>query len=790
MTNPESQQKLAYQLPDERFVSLVDAPPAPGLSINRQVTWMVLAQTPSLPSIEELAQPELRLAGLRISPLTNGPSRGTHIINLTLQEVASDHSFEVNGLPVSPRINFLTWAPNGKFVAFGHTTLNGIEAWVLDVATKTASRVGAFFLNAAMSGNPITWMPDSSGLIVRAIPERGPAPVKPLVPEGPVITESNGEVAAVRTYQDLLQDRYDEEVFEYYSTSEILRVSLKGTSERIGEKNLYFGNSVSPDGKYLVASRLAQPFSYLVTYQKFPREIECWTIDGKKVRTLASVPSGETIPKGFMATRTGPREFQWRADADASIYWFETQDGGDPAVEVEIRDKLFHLEAPFDGDPIFDMDVELRAADITWGTGDLALIEEYWWSNRRLLSSFFSPDSPTKNRDRKPVFDRSWEDRYNDPGHFETVSNERGRSILLIDSIRESLYLTGQGASPEGNLPFLDRFSLQDHTTTRLWRAARPNYEMVLHILDTAQPSILTRREGKHEPPNYYILDLESGKRKALTAFPHPYPHLKTVDKEIVKYKRADGVALTAKLYLPPGYSPENDGQIPVLLWAYPEEYKSSDAAGQVSGSPDHFIRIGWYSPLFWLMRGYAILDDPAMPIVGEGEEEPNDTFIEQLVSNAKAAIDYLVDRKIADPSKIAVGGHSYGAFMTANLLAHSDLFACGIARSGAYNRTLTPFGFQAEERTLWEAKETYINMSPFSYADKIDDPILLIHGAADNNSGTYPMQSERFFNALKGHGAVARLVLLPHESHSYAARESILHMVWEMDRFLQLYLE
>lgn len=790
MTNPESQQKLAYQLPDERFVSLVDAPPAPGLSINRQVTWMVLAQTPSLPSIEELAQPELRLAGLRISPLTNGPSRGTHIINLTIQEVASGDSYDVTGLPESPRINFLTWSPNGNHVAFGHTTPQGIEAWVLDIATKAASRLGEFCLNAATSGNPITWMPDSSGLLVRAIPQRGPAPLKPMVPEGPIITESNGEVAAVRTYQDLLQDRYDEEIFEYYTTSEILRVSLTGEASCIAEKNLYTGNSISPDGKYLVVSRLAYPFSYLVPYQKFPREIECWTIDGKKVRTLASVPSGETIPKGFMATRIGPREFQWRSDADASLYWFETQDGGDPAVEVEVRDKLFHLDAPFEGDPIFDMDVELRAAGITWGTEELALIQEYWWSNRRIVSSFFEPDSTLLNRNKKPVFDRSWEDRYNDPGHFETVSNERGRSVLLIDTNRQALYLTGQGASSEGNLPFLDRLSLQDHTTTRLWRAARPNYEMVLHILDTTQPSILTRREAKHEPPNYFILNLETGHRKTLTSFPHPYPHLKTVDKEIVKYKRADGVALTANLYLPPGYSPEKDGQIPVLLWAYPEEYKSSDAAGQVSGSPDHFIRIGWYSPLFWLMRGYAILDDPAMPIVGEGEEEPNDTFIEQLVSNAKAAIDYLVDRKIADPARIAVGGHSYGAFMTANLLAHSDLFACGIARSGAYNRTLTPFGFQAEERTLWEAKETYINMSPFSYADKIDDPILLIHGAADNNSGTYPMQSERFFNALKGHGAVARLVLLPHESHSYAARESILHMVWEMDRFLQLYLE
>lgn len=790
MTNPDFQQKLHYQVPDERFISLIDAAPAPRLSINRQVSWMILAEIPSLPPIEELAQPELRLAGLRISPITNGPSRGSHITNLTLQEVATGTSHQVQGLPSSPRINFLTWSPDGTKVAFAHTTDQGIEAWKLDVASKTASRWGEFYLNAAISGKPLTWLPDSSAVIVRGIPSRGAAPQRPLVPEGPVISESTGEAAAVRTYQDLLQDRYDEEVFEYYATSELLSVALDGSVTCIGEKDLYSGNSVSPDGKYIVVSRLAHPFSYLVTYGKFPKEIECWTINGQKVRTLASVPSGETIPKGFMATRTGPRNFEWRSDADASLYWVEAQDGGDPAVEVPVRDKLYHLDAPFTGEPVFDMDIALRAAAFTWGTGELALVQEYWWSNRRIVSSFFAPDSTEANRKKQPVFDRSWEDRYNDPGHFETVSNERGRSILLTDKTGSSLYLTGQGASPEGNLPFLDKFSLGDHAITRLWRASRPHYELPIHVLDTETPTLLTRRESKHEPPNYFLLSLDSGERTALTSFPHPYPELSSIDKEIVKYQRADGVGLTAKLYLPPGYDSEKDGPVPVLLWAYPEEFKSSDAAGQVHGSPDHFIRIGWYSPLFWLMRGYAILDDPAMPIVGEGEEEPNDTFIEQLVANAKAAIDYLVDRKIADPKKIAIGGHSYGAFMTANLLAHSDLFACGIARSGAYNRTLTPFGFQAEERTLWEAKETYIEMSPFSYANHIKSPILLIHGAADNNSGTYPMQSERFFNALKGNGAVARLVLLPHESHSYAARESILHMIWEMDRFLQTYLE
>lgn len=118
---------------------------------------------------------------------------------------------------------------------------------------------------------------------------------------------------------------------------------------------------------------------------------------------------------------------------------------------------------------------------------------------------------------------------------------------------------------------------------------------------------------------------------------------------------------------------------------------------------------------------------------------------------------------------------------MTANLLAHSDLFRAGIARSGAYNRTLTPFGFQSERRTFWEAPEMYAKVSPFWYADKIKEPILLIHGEADNNQGTFPIQSERMFAAIRGNGGTARLVMLPLEAHGYAAKESTEHTLFEM---------
>lgn len=780
---------LSYQSPDEDFVSIVDAPPAPALSMDRNAEWLVLAERPSLPSIEEIAKPELRLAGLRINPQTNGPSRASYLTSLLLRHIPTNTDHKVSGLPKSPRLSYLSWSPSGEYLAFAQTDDSGIRPWLLDLRSKVCRPLGEIYLNGALGGNPLTWMPDSSGLLINSLPDRGLAPEKPQTPEGPVITESTGEVAAVRTYQDLLQDRYDEAIFRFYTTSVIVKMNLDGTFIPITGPGIYSGSSPSPDGAYILISKVVEPFSYLVTWGKFPREIDLLTIEGTHVRNLAVVPGGESIPKGFMATRLGPRSFSWRSDKSATLYWVEAQDGGDPATEAKIRDKLFHLDAPFSGEPVVDMELSLRFAGLIWGTGDLAVVQEYWWSNRQIITSFWSPDGPQIGRNKSVLFDRSWEDRYNDPGHFETTTNQVGRSVLLTDQTGQSLFLTGQGASPRGNFPFLDRFRREDNSTERVWQSVEPTYELVLHIINPDRLIFLTRKESQFDPPNYYIRNLHEQSITPITEFLHPYPEVGTLQKELVRYPRKDGVSLTANLYLPPGYDPETDGTLPVMMWAYPEEFKSSDAAGQVQGSPYHFVRIGWFSPLFWLLRGVAVLDDPAMPIVGEGEAEPNDRFIEQLSMNAKAAVDFLIQRGISDGRRIAVGGHSYGAFMTANLLAHTDLFACGIARSGAYNRTLTPFGFQAEERSYWEARETYTRMSPFSYADQITAPMLLIHGAADNNSGTYPMQSERFFNALKGHGTIARLVMLPHESHGYTARESILHMLWEMDRFLQQYL-
>jgi dipeptidyl aminopeptidase/acylaminoacyl peptidase len=467
------------------------------------------------------------------------------------------------------------------------------------------------------------------------------------------------------------------------------------------------------------------------------------------------------------------------------VYWAEAQDGGDPRAKADVRDIVYELKAPFNAQPTVIAKLPLRYAGILWGNDKNAVISDRWWNDRRARTVWFNPSNPSQ---QKVIFDGSYEDAYNDPGDFLTTQNSYGKSVMLI-SADNGAFLRGNGSSPQGDHPFLDKIDLTTGKTSRLWKSEDPYYEYVLSVIDPKKVTFITSRESSDENPNYYLRAAGSKNVTKVTNFPHPYPQLKGVTKQILKYKRADGVDLTANLYLPAGYKKE-DGPLPAFLWAYPVEFKSKESASQVKGSPYTFTRIASGSPLFWLVRGYAILDNTSIPIVGEGDKEPNDTYVEQLVGSAKAAIDYAASLGYVDPNRVGVGGHSYGAFMTANLLAHSNLFKAGIARSGAYNRTLTPFGFQQEERTYWEAPEVYYKMSPFSFADKIKTPILLIHGEADNNSGTFPIQTERFYNAIKGHGGTARYVLLPYESHGYRAKESIMHMLWEMDNMLETYVK
>lgn len=783
----QAQTDLNYQLPPTRLVRIVDALPSPSVSISPDNKWVLIMERTGLPPIEEVCRPELRLGGLRIDPKTNGPSRERYIRNLKLVSLDDTREFEVSGLPVNPRISTVEWSPDGKKLAFCLTLENGIELWTLDIDSKQAARLTGPDVNDAMRGSPYRWHPHSKSIIYKSVDKvRVSPPELSTIPTGPIVQENTGTKSPVRTYQDLLKSPHDEKVFDYYARSQLMRVTLTGEINAIGPKGILTDFSISPDGRFLLVESVHRPYSYLVPYYRFPLRIEIWDQDGIPVHTVADLPLADDIPTGFMSVRKGPRSVRWRSDAPAQLFWVEALDEGDGNKEADFRDQVLSLKAPFSGEVEMGPRCSLRFDWINWGNSSTALLYEYWWKTRKSIISSFEPDRLQAGK--KVLYELNTEDSYADPGSFTTTTNRAGMRVLLFGNKGKSLYLRGMGSSPRGNEPFIDRFDLNTGSTQRLWKSSPPYYEYPTKILDPDKGLILVSRQSVKEQPNYHRVEIPKGKSVQVTRFPHPHPDLSELEKQLITYHRDDGVQLTATLHLP-YKDPSKNRNLPLIMWAYPREYKDADAAGQVKDSPYSFDRIGYWSPLVWLTRGYAVLNDPKMPIIGEGDEEPNDTYVEQLVSSARAAVDTVVAMGVADPGKIVIAGHSYGAFMTANLLAHSDLFTAGIARSGAYNRTLTPFGFQAEERTYWEAPEVYYNMSPFMHADKVNEPILLIHGQADNNSGTFPIQSERFYHALKGLGATVRLVMLPGESHGYRARESVLHMLWEMDRWMNKYV-
>jgi len=777
-----------YQVPGPELVALVDGARTPSVSLSPDRNTLLLMELPALPSIAELAQPELRLAGMRINPNTNGPSRPGTIAGLTLRDLDTGADRPVSGLPDDARITTISWSPDSQYFAFLLNTDDALTLWMVDTDTASARKLSDHRVNNTYYSSAYTWSRDSQSLLVKVVPsDRGEPPTRSMVPTGPTIQESIGAARPARTYQDLLSDSHDEALFDYYFTAQLMEISLNGNERNVGEPVIFRNISLSPDGNYLLVSLTQRPYSYSVPGFRFPELIQLWDTSGNTLRTIAELPLADRVPIAFSATTEGPRSLTWRNDAPATLFWVEALDGGDPAVDVPMRDRIFSLTAPFTGEPISHLDLAYRYSGLQWSEAGYALVSEFWRDTRHSRTWRFNPDDPAEGLNI--VFDRSTEDRYNDPGSPDMRRSAFGTLVLNTQEAGEVLLMRGIGATPEGNRPFLSRFNMSTGETTELWRSQSPYYERIAALLTDDASQLLTLREAVDTQPNYFRRDLHNDQLQQLTHFEHPTPQLRDVHKEFIQYQRADGVQLSATLYLPPGYKPEDDGPLPLLVWAYPREFRSADAAGQVADSPYRFAAMSYWGPHFALTQGFAVVENATMPVVGEGDEEPNDTFVEQLVLSAEAVIDEVARRGVGDPKRVAIGGHSYGAFMTANLLAHSDLFRAGIARSGAFNRTLTPFGFQAEPRNFWGAPEIYYSMSPFMHADKITDPILFIHGAEDNNSGTFPMQSERMYAAVSGLGGTARLVMLPEESHGYRARESVLHMLWEQAEWINRYV-
>ncbi len=783
-----SQIDLTYQKPSAEILALVEAPLPPLVKMNTAGTKAILLHRNVYKSISELSEKEMRLAGLRINPVTNISSRQRYYFNFTVKDLQKNKTYSVKGLPQNAQLTNFSWSHNEKLMAFTNTTKTGVELWVLEVDKKSVKKLTDANINANI-GSPFLWQKDDTALIVKFLP----ADKQPLidteanVPSGPTISENDGQKAQNRTYQDLLKNKEDEFNFDQLTHSELYQVDLKGQQKLWKEKAIYKSIYPSPDGNYFLISTIERPYSYLVPYNRFPFKTIIYDKAGKSVKTILKVPLIEDLPKGFMAVRTGMRNVFWRSDKPAALYWTEALDGGDPAEEVDFRDVVYTLNTPFTGKKKQLLQTQNRFSYIDWGTDEIAIAHDRWWNTRNRKTYLFNPSDAKQT----PILlaDRNYQDIYNDPGVFVRKENDLGRHTLAINE--NYVYLIGAGYSENGVKPFVDRFDLQALTTTRLYQADDlKQRERIIAAMDVQKGIYLTRLESKSEYPNYYFRNVLTGETTPITDFKNPFAAMQNVYKKVIKYTRPDGVELSAELYLPTDYNQQKKEKLPLLMWAYPREFKDKNSASQVTASENDFAYPFYGSPLYWVMKGYAVLDDVAFPIVGEATEEPNDSFIKQLVANAKAAIDAVDDLGYIDRDRVAIGGHSYGAFMTANLLTHSNLFAAGIARSGAYNRTLTPFGFQSEERTYWESPDVYYKMSPFMHADKMKTPMLIIHGEEDNNSGTYPMQSKRYFNALKGLGATVRLVMLPKESHSYAAKESILHILWEQDQWLEKYVK
>jgi dipeptidyl aminopeptidase/acylaminoacyl peptidase len=586
----------------------------------------------------------------------------------------------------------------------------------------------------------------------------------------------------------MIRSPYDESLFSFYAITQLI-LNKNGVERKIGTPALYNLVSLSPDKRFLLVRKLSKPFSYLVPANGFPSRVLIMDMDGMLVKELFTLPSLETAPSGNDNIPDQPRSFEWRDDQPATVVWSKPLDGGLIKNKAEYRDAVYALSAPFHGAVVELFKTKNRYRNTVWGNEGLAIVTEGLTGKQYTQLNRFNPVTG----DLEKLFSRNTTDAYSNPGSPVTAPNRYGKDVLLtIDNGNKILLNNTTGSSPRGDLPFLLSFDVHTKKVDTLWKCTEGLFETVVQVRDPGNLELITKRESESEMPNYWIKNLRLRiADRQLTHFRNPYPQLEGVTKEKVRYTREDGVSLTGDLYLPKGYDAKRDGPLPLFIWAYPAEYNSAADAGQVRGSEHKFTLLNWGSAIYYVTQGYAVLNNAEMPIVAvDSSRRPNDNFVDQVRMNAESAIRYLASRGVADSNRVAVGGHSYGAFMTANLLAHTKLFKAGIARSGAYNRSLTPFGFQNEDRTYWQAPDLYNAMSPFSHADKIKTPLLLVHGELDNNTGTYPIQSERLFNAIKGHGGTVRYVSLPYESHGYAGRENILHTLAEQFEWMEKHVK
>ncbi|MEO6920262.1 MAG: prolyl oligopeptidase family serine peptidase [Collimonas sp.] len=793
-----------YNQPPKNILDVMRAPSPPTPVVSPTHEHMLLVSWQDYPSISRVATPFLRLAGVRVEPGNHSKHDTPGGYGITpcasgfeLVRIADGAQTRI-ALPADACPNRPLWSADGKRFAFENTTANSVDLWIGDAASGAIRRIPGLRLNPMLE-DELQWMPDQKTLLVKTVPQRlGPAPAEPTVPNGPSIQESDGGKGQSSTYEnrDTLGNQHDEDLFDYYASAQLALVDANsGAVTPIGAVGRYESLGAAPDGQHLLVTSIRKPYSYVTTFDRFPQEVEVWDISKRQnlaVHHIASLPLADRVPIGGVPL--GPRDFSWRATEPATLVWAEALDGGDWKAKVPARDKLMLQKAPFSSAPLELMRTEQRYVGIAWGEQPgLALMTEYDRNKHWRKAFVINVDDP--QQPPRLLWDLSTDEKYANPG--AAVRRQLPNGALVMRQDGDAIFLSGVGASADGDRPFLDRLDLKTLKSERLFRSDKTSYEQFVAFTGKDANTFLTWRQSVTDAPNAFSrklgtpIEAAAGEAAftsnsvAITHIPDPTPVVRQIKKRLVKYKRADGLDLSFTLYTPPGY--QEGTRVPTILYAYPLDYADASKAGQTSGSQETFTRLRQYKLL--LLAGYAIIDNAAFPIVGD-PKKAYDTYMEQLVADAKAAVDEAVRLGVADPERIGVTGHSHGALMTANLTAHSDLFRAGVATSGSYNKTLTPFGFQSEQRSVWEAQDVYLKVSPFFYADKMKTPLLIVHGADDANPGTTPLQSSKLYEAIRGNGGTTRLVLLPHEPHWYAAMESNEQLVYEMLRWFDTYVK
>lgn len=768
-----------YERAPEPIRRVIDAPSPPLLRLGAKRDIVAMVWPERFRPIAVESRPFLRLAGVRIDPRSNALHRMATYARIDFQRIGEAAPFMTLRSTTALRLGALRASPDGTTVAIEVDTGDALRLGIVDYAARRMRIVPGLRLNAVL-GEPIRWMPDGRRLLVRAVVDRGAPPRETSVPSGPVIEDATGRIVTAPTYEDLLRSPADDDRFGYYARSRLALVDVRSLrAHEVGSAAAIQQSSPSPDGRYILVTALRAPFSHLRPVGGFARRTEIWNARGGLVRTVADRDSDDDVP--LHGVTTAPREFAWRPNQGATLEWVQALDGGRTDEPAKLRDVMRALPAPFVQTPEDVVTLEHRFNWILWiDASRSAIVQDYERSTRTRRTSLLDVSTPAA--EPRTLWSVRDGDRYGDPGSFDLKRAPDGDLVAVRDG--EDVFVLGRGVEHDGSRPFADRLNLRSAARTHLFRSEFQPLETPLAVIDPHRNRLLVSRTSSTEPLNYFVR--EGSRLDPLTRFIDPIPELQQISRKVVSYKRADGTDLSFTLYLPPGYRPGT--ALPTLLWAYPAEFSTTEFAGQSGDAVQSMLTITNFAELMTL-QGYAVLSDVSVPIIG-APWDLNDTFVEQVDDDVSAAVKKAVELGVADPDRIAIGGYSYGAFMTANALAHTRLFRAGIALSGAYNRTLTPFGYQSEPRTLWQAPETYAKVSPFMHADQIHEPLLLIHGASDDNSGTYPLQSERFFAALRANGAVARLVMLPGEAHQYGARESFETVLAEMVNWLDRYVK